>query len=172
MLPCRYMDSGRLFEPRMAHRGVDKETLYTEEDVRLFSDYGAVMLPYGPWRSGCSSDGAHGDSELAIHRYIRELAKQQDKEIPDVPFVYAAGVPSSIDELLHCPETGIVVSDVRSGEWGSASDRPTVPYRPTVPRSVQFITVDPGRQYVGSFHPLKEDWYADAFGYKANGTDP
>ena len=38
---------------------------------------------------------------------------------------------------------------------------------PSVPRVVEFLTQDPGRQYVtGSFHPDDSDWYAQAYGEK------
>jgi hypothetical protein len=38
---------------------------------------------------------------------------------------------------------------------------------PSVPRVVEFLTQDPGRQYVtGSFHPDDTDWYAQAYGEK------
>ena len=38
---------------------------------------------------------------------------------------------------------------------------------PSVPRVVEFLTQDPGRQYVtGSFHPDESDWYAQAYGEK------
>ena len=38
---------------------------------------------------------------------------------------------------------------------------------PSVPRIVEFLTHDPGRQYVtGSFHPDDTDWYAQAYGEK------
>ena len=38
---------------------------------------------------------------------------------------------------------------------------------PSVPRVVEFLTQDPGRQYVtGACHPDDTDWYAQAYGEK------
>ena len=41
-------------------------------------------------------------------------------------------------------------------------------YVSSLGRSVEWITVDPGRQYIGSFRPLDNDWFKDA--YLSNGA--
>ena len=41
-------------------------------------------------------------------------------------------------------------------------------YVTSLDRRVEWITVDPGRQYIGSFRPLDNDWFKDA--YLSNGA--
>ena len=41
-------------------------------------------------------------------------------------------------------------------------------YVTSLDRRVEWIKVDPGRQYIGSFRPLDNDWFKDA--YLSNGA--
>ena len=36
-------------------------------------------------------------------------------------------------------------------------------FRPSVPQRPMFITIDAGRQFIGSFHPISTDFFADAY---------
>ena len=41
-------------------------------------------------------------------------------------------------------------------------------FTPDVPRFIQFITLDPGRQMIGSFHPIAANLFGDAYSPGAN----
>ena len=42
-------------------------------------------------------------------------------------------------------------------------DNAEVSFTPSVPRRVEYIEHDAGRQMIGSFHPMDGDWFADAY---------
>ena len=54
-----------------------------------------------------------------------------------------------------------------SWQWGREGEEvteKTVTFTTSVPRFVEFITLNPGRQMIGSFHPLSDtEFFRDAY---------
>ena len=74
------------------------------------------------------------------------------------------------DLLVDTPPNPLIIG--LPGLGRRTSDEPDLTasytYVTSLDRRVEWITVDPGRQYIGSFRPLDNDWFKDA--YLSNGA--
>lgn len=95
-----------------------------------------------------------------------------------VPFVAAR---NSFDRIADVGQSGQVTMRIWTvaeeahldfAHYANAQDREprtehlvtTVTYSPAVPRRIEYVTHDAGRQLIGSFHPTDRDFFADAYG--------
>ena len=80
-----------------------------------------------------------------------------------------ARVTSDFDLLVDTPPNPLIVDLPGLGYQGYGPNRTaSYTYVSSLDRRVEWITVDPGRQYIGSFRPLDNDWFKDA--YLSNGA--
>ena len=80
-----------------------------------------------------------------------------------------ARVTSDFDLLVDTPPNPLIVDLPGLGYQGYGPNRTaSYTYVSSLDRRVEWITIDPGRQYIGSFRPLDNDWFKDA--YLSNGA--
>lgn len=120
------------------------------------SDYGPrselEYLRFGPG-TGCPVV----DMAVFIQRVRRAVP-----EIETFPFVATC---DEIERILHWPEGENLSAKGLKPEWLAQHHIANNSKPVTVPSEVQFISNDPGRQYItGAFHPDDRDWYAQAYG--------
>ena len=82
----------------------------------------------------------------------------------------ASRIHSDFGMLVDTPPSPLVVDlpGLGSRRYRYAPTGTLCSYVSSLSRRVEWITVDPGRQYIGSFRPLDNDWLKDA--YLANGA--
>ena len=79
-----------------------------------------------------------------------------------------ARVTSDFDLLVDTPPNPLIV-DLPGLVYRNEPDlMARCTYVTSLDRRVEWIKVDPGRQYIGSFRPLDNDWFKDA--YLSNGA--
>ena len=113
---------------------------------------------------------AYDDSDAypagRINRHMRKQAESLGNGA-SIPLLAS----TSIEDVLRWPDGGFLKALGTPGHMNAyeqfSSTIATARLTPSVPRVVEFLTQDPGRQYVtGSFHPDDTDWYAQAYGEK------
>ncbi|KAI9164272.1 hypothetical protein H9P43_008101 [Blastocladiella emersonii ATCC 22665] len=117
------------------------------KDALATSDYATVHLPYGP-----GYDAA---------RIVRQLAKR-DRQLCNDYVMRKRGVKVHTHPTFFGTMQEVLVD--ACGECPPAGPEDAADLEGFVHGPLRFITDDPGRQSIGSFHPITdEEWTADAY---------
>ncbi|ORZ31172.1 hypothetical protein BCR44DRAFT_1276921 [Catenaria anguillulae PL171] len=140
----RHPNAGQ-FQARQYLRSKD---LKAQEAMEATSDYSHVFIPYGP--------------EYTASRIVRVLFKK-DKNINNEWFMRKRGVRVHQHPVFIGSMTDIL-TDCCGACPKPKSDQDFADLEKFVHGDIKFIEDDPGRQSIGSFHPLTDDdWASDAY---------
>jgi hypothetical protein len=109
------------------------------------------VVPIVAQRNGmaliCDAGGASGTVKLRLWKFANEYKLTEDE---------------NEDNDVNDGDNGD--DDDDSGSWKPPrSGTFEMTFKPAVPRRMQFVTLDPGRQMVGSFHPVIKNLFEDAY---------